>query len=469
MKSKIFTDSIKRILIIDFWSATPHLETSLEICLRLLKKRKKVYYMFLGDAVPFVECHWSTARVHKGLSTLLDALETDERNNFSFSVLDSSSIENEFYWPKFQSLQHLKLYQWEGKPIGISAISTIIDMLKSDDIDFSESDIQDLASKALTTFSTAYRLTTDALKTYQSHALVLFNGRFPSYAGSRYAASDQVIPVYFHERGSDQICFRLEPNPPHDYLAFKNNCLASIKRVLLTKPNIQMISDDWFLKRIKVTIEDDANITSYLNGAINGGISNRNIYSFFVSSTDEVASLPPDVYPNSFWPSQTHAICDLITALQILDPMGLLVVRLHPNMANKDQDQINRLGFLKYMNNVVMIEPDSSLNSYALASISKTVFTYMSTIGLESAFLGKHVVTMAPAYYDFLKVTHSASSYKQLIRLLKGKDSVNISTNLSSVRMRCSFYSTFINTPQQYYKYFRADGPNSGTFLGTRL
>jgi len=458
-----------KILVVDFWSASPHLETSLEICLRLLKEGKEVYYLFLGDVVPLVECHWSTKRVDTGLSRVVSALSTKEKNNFKYVLLNDIDTVADFVWPEFACLQELKLYSWKLKPIGISAVSTITDLCKSDDIDFSRHDVQTLAIKALSTFALAYEITTATLHSYKPDALVLFNGRFPSYAGSRYAAIDQDIAVFYHERGANPYCYSLKSNPPHDYWAFRNNCLAHAKRSFLDLLANESVSDHWFATRTKISDNDIADTICYLNERSSCNTIPGTIYSFFVSSTDELASLPSDTYPSHYWPSQITAICDLISAICTIDSRALLVIRLHPNMMNKDPDQISRYNFLSLIENVVLIEAQNKLNSYALAHVSKTVFTYMSTMGLEAAYMGRPVVTMAPAYYDFLRVTYPVKSYKELVRFLKCKDADYVPSSISSIKMRCSLYSSFLTAPQEYYRYYKAQGSNSGTFLGAVL
>lgn len=129
----------------------------------------------------------------------------------------------------------------------------------------------------------------------------------------------------------------------------------------------------------------------------------RMLNVFFTSSTDEFTSLGQEWNAVS-WANQYEAFACAINELA-KNGNDSFVVRVHPNLQNKDLVtvwrelvQITRL--LVECPQVELVLPDSKYSSYQLIDISDRVFVSVSSIGLEASGLGKPVWSFYPNYYD---------------------------------------------------------------------
>ena len=50
-------DACKSVAVVEFWNATPHIETSLEICLRASETSLNTYFIHWGAKVEYNECY----------------------------------------------------------------------------------------------------------------------------------------------------------------------------------------------------------------------------------------------------------------------------------------------------------------------------------------------------------------------------------------------------------------------------
>jgi len=467
-----FLESPKRtIVVIDYWDATPHLQTSLEICIRLALAGKTVYYYHWGSQVSLNECYSGPFPARRGLNIANDYLKRTGYKIITHSIADDQISAHVDSWPAFSHTEELRQFVWNGQPAGISVVSTLCDLFKASELDCRNSNCISLTRNGLSTFKRAYELTSHMINTVKPDAIVLFNGRYPSYSGSRYAAISGGIPTFFHERGSDNSRFLFTYQMPHS--VHQNNLrLAHAAKQMLGSSGLQAFDHglSWFYRRTSVSSQDLHYIRHFLAQASLQPSSNLRIYSFFVSSNDEIGSLPADVYPAMFWSSQIAALSDISSALLIYDPDALLVVRLHPNLVNKQPVELEHYASIGSMQNVILVQPnDTSINSYALAKSSHVVFVYCSTIGIEASQMGKKVYTMAPTYYDFLNVTTPIRTYAELSEAIQFCAANNAPPDIDldlSHQFRCSIYGLLQQESGIPYKYYSPLGSNDGLFLG---
>ena len=248
--------SFNRILSIDYWSVAPHFETSLEICVRMLQLRKSVKYCFWGNIVPLSECHIHNHRVLNAQNFL----------HFNYPDLDFEyldSLDSSLTLPKFPIFTHieqLKSYSWNALPAGISAASTVVDICKSSSPDFRDNKIRNLVLSALSSFIIAYKLTLKEISLSLPDALILFNGRYPSYAGSRYAAIQSGLSIFYHERGSVNDRFLLTKDMPHAVsemnLRLKHSGKQLLESIISNTSSHDIYRHQWFENRIKIEPSD---------------------------------------------------------------------------------------------------------------------------------------------------------------------------------------------------------------------
>jgi len=131
---------------------------------------------------------------------------------------------------------------------------------------------------------------------------------------------------------------------------------------------------------------------------------------FFTSSDDEYVG---------FWDSRREYFGSQMLAIEELarcvNAMNLnLVVRLHPNLANKPKDVQNRWKFAVRRYASVNFEADDKISSLHLIKNSLGVVTYGSTIGLEAVAARKPTLTLVDCIYDLLGCVDKATSLEEI-------------------------------------------------------
>ena len=192
-----------------------------------------------------------------------------------------------------------------------------------------------------------------------------------------------------------------------------------------------------------------------------------------MTSNDEIASLPRDIYPDMYWSSQEALISDLLSLISKFKDSLQLVVRMHPNLVNKQVLEQDRYAYLEDLQNVTLFHPDDcDINSYALAEISDAVFVYCSTMGIESAYMCKHVYSMSPSYYDFLKVVEPIRSLQELSDTILHIASNDFRSFLGfepNRRFRCNIFGNMQSSSGILYQFYSSLGRNHGTFLNVKF
>lgn len=131
-------------------------------------------------------------------------------------------------------------------------------------------------------------------------------------------------------------------------------------------------------------------------------------FVYFSSSDDEAVG---------FWDEWNEPLGEQIECVKrlqkIFDNQNRyeLIVRLHPNLKNKSDNQ--KLGWLtiKDSESSRIIGPEEPISSYELLDNSVGSITFGSTIGLESAFALKPSLVIADCGYDLLGVVDKATSW----------------------------------------------------------
>jgi hypothetical protein len=91
----------------------------------------------------------------------------------------------------------------------------------------------------------------------------------------------------------------------------------------------------------------------------------------------------------------------LIDAFQDIEEIKL-IIRVHPNILTKNRTDQMLWRNLNSNKNVLIIAPESRVDSYSLMNSSQGVLTYGSTMGVEAAYWGKPLGLLSRARYDEL-------------------------------------------------------------------
>jgi hypothetical protein len=149
-------------------------------------------------------------------------------------------------------------------------------------------------------------------------------------------------------------------------------------------------------------------------------VSEKPILAIFTSSDWEFAAL-------EFRPDKefSHELGNqyLVLPRILRDPVFLdrfqLVVRWHPNHVTSGKFEKYQVASIVSSNSHVRhILPSDNQNSYDLVEMADTVLVFGSTIGIESAFMGKPTILIGKASYSGLGAVYEPETYLNLQELI---------------------------------------------------
>jgi len=426
--------SSSRILVADAWDVTPHLESGLEIALRLAPSYSEVGYINYGNILPACECSaqsqmgsllkkigFKHARAEKGIKVAKEFASSCDLNvtfidTSSFQFPDDYLLEPE----SFCSLSSLQRVSFCGSNLlGISLVSSLVSLTANSLVN--PGDYKTLVSNLAIGFVRCFSLISNLLDHGGYDAIVIFNGRFASVKGAVLAATCLSKPIYFHERGCSKEKFSLKGYQPHDRTRFQ----ADIRENWYQSkcyPSALQTANEFFLSQRAGTPQGWISFNDcMIPGASASLISQAKakasskagrVICFFTSSEDEYVSTEGVFESSGFeWKSQDEACRALAKAA---DKYGhSLVIRNHPHLRYKsiaDMSKWDNLEFIDDQHNLTLIRSDSVVDSYELINACDLVVVYGSTVGIEAVYWKKPVIVMSDTLYDEI----GASIYKPL-------------------------------------------------------
>lgn len=236
------------------------------------------------------------------------------------------------------------------------------------------------------------------------------NGRFPGQKMAFLAAESHDVPTFHFEKGETPAGAYVQPYAPQNRLVSQ----AAVETVLAGVPSQQVIetAETWMARRAPASKSSNASSNEYSANWVNrvpSGIVGRTlsvqderlIVGFFTSSQDEFMFLGPEWQLHA-WESQAQAFDTLMTYFESLG--AICYLRIHPNLATKAHECfVRERREMKHLAerhpNLIVIDHDVPVSSYALLDHSDAVVVWDSTIGLEASARGIPVWTCAASRY----------------------------------------------------------------------
>ena len=487
MDSGSLFNSKKQVLIVEVWNASPHLETGLEIALRLASKGCKIVYMHIGEYLPCVEYFNAfggslkekllgyKASQNKGIAILKGAC-AKLKLNVRIAKPSSITYKCEACLPisALQSFQSLSEYSPRDSPkLGISVASSLASLLGSSLITPSEH--SELCNNLAASYMRSHAITSEAIKKYKPEALIVFNGRFACVKGIAIAAVQSGVDVFYHERGSSKDRFTLYPFQPHDRIALQKHILNQWYQ-LKTWDQAKSIASAYY--------EDKANgngrdWTSFVvlqkPGCAQQLLKESRLTSktgkvitFFTSSEDEFLACADAWQPDQLeWTNQIEAITNLI-GVALTQGHGI-AVRVHPHLLHKDKREREMWDTLSFLPpalkcKVAIIVSDSPVSSYELIRFSDVVASYGSTVGVEAVYWQKPSILLGNSGYDrCCECIYQPSSTRELENILMTIDQLKV------CRESAYPYGFHGGLNGVEFKFYKADTLFSGKFFGINL
>ena len=139
-------------------------------------------------------------------------------------------------------------------------------------------------------------------------------------------------------------------------------------------------------------------------------------FVIFNSSEDEIVSLGGDWDEDNLFESQLEAVGFV---LQHLPENSHLFLRIHPNLKGLNAEYHTNL-YKLHDKRLTIIPPESPVSSYALMDAAEKVLVMGSTMGVESCYWGKPVITLHKSEYYYLDVAYIPKSKDELVSMLEG-------------------------------------------------
>ncbi len=409
----------KKILLISAIGITPHIETSLEICQRLVVDNE-LSYINISSLLPYSTLY-STNIIKKNILLRNNILMADryikqyiyETKNMSLlniakikkvRIKDSHRINN----LKDKNLSDIKKISYQGYNIGEGLVSTIVSILQDSDPFPLNRNEERLLNKIYISSMICIEATQLLLKENNYDTAVLFNGRYACEYAIKQVLKEQKINIFYHERGWCENYYFFENYVPND-MSMRKKEILSLK-LKFSNDEIDKLGKQFFKRRregdgiswISFNKNHSNNISKILkNKIINNKKKGKKIISYFTSNEDEFISLEGIKEPFLTWGNQFEAIKDLGRICRELNLY--LIIRSHPNLQYKSIKENSRWSRLKEeikKLNFEWINSYEKESSYELINNSDLIITGGSTIGVEAVAMGKPSLVITECHYD---------------------------------------------------------------------
>jgi len=445
-----------KILIIEPFYWTPHVETGLELA-EILSEQNKVTYVgpdVLRSATD------GTARFVSRMQYTLSRKRTVSRyvtpKARVYSRAEIEAIERRLTLPSAQTFldptspefEHLKFEKFD---VGMGVVSSLVSLTR--DVHYDRERYRDLAIALGGEAMKLYLLTQELVRANDCDMVILFNGRVAAARGIRRACEAMGIRYIVHERGSSRDKYALfDRSTPH------------------LPDGIRRWADDWWRISADPAASGRAFLEKRRKNVATGWYSftgkqsvgncpprdGRRRVSFFTSSDDELIAIGDELPPDSPYCDQVHAVRSIGQACR--DRGYEFIVRFHPNTPPAQQDLVIAAREVTPL----VFEPTSEVDTYALIDSSDAVFTQNSTVGIEAAAVGK------PSFYAGRNVFEGCRSIR---RIMSDRDIAEATeaTEPPADQTDVLRYANYFGEHGIRYRYFEPRGFLSGTYRGCDL
>ena len=449
-----------KIAFFEIWNWTPHLETSLELAHRHLTAGDEVYYYFLGHDVGYKEGLTYKSPLARWLSRSPErrgaALLSTPRFHFFPRVRLAPARAQ---WPAmFQSLDELKQIRYGEFDVGLGVVSSLVHRTRDSDPDLLHH--RRLITSMLDSAVSVYAFTRRRIEQDRPDLVYTFNGRFANHRAVMRATQHSGVRLLLHERGADRSRYCVRPFMPHDGKKLQREMIAAWEAAAVDL-DAEGVAHRFFRDRRAGREQGWRSFTSrQRTGTLPKVPADTRVITYFASSDDEYVAVG-DIYRWEFWPDQYAAVLDLI-GLCSANPAVTLVIRLHPHLLDKAESDRQRWLSLPRAANVLVVPPESEVDSYALIEASSIVVTAGSTVGIEAVYWGKPSINLGPSIYSELEATYQPKSSDELRRLLDS-DQLRVDPRLAYP------YGFYMSTFGEKFEAYRPESLFSGEFMGVDL
>lgn len=445
----------QKILVIEPFFYTPHVETGMELA-EVLSEHNDVAYIG-PDRLRCV-----TDETYRFSSRLL--INCSRKRNVSSYLADSvrkyARAEIEELKGKLRVRDPSRFIDlndpnfgdamFENFDIGMGIRSSLLSLTRDTSVD--PGDHADYALALARDAVFLYQMTKELLRAEAFDIVVLFNGRLAPVRAIRRACEASGTRYLVHERGSSSGKFAIfdcaTPHQPAGYRQWADTWWHAVDDPVRNAADFlgkrrRGIATSWFSFTRK-------QVPNHCPPR-----SHRKRIAFFTSSEDELAAIGDELRTDSRFCDQAVAVRSVGSACR---ERGFeFVVRFHPNTPATATELMRTANEASQ----TVCGPSSEVDSYALIDSSDIVFTQNSTIGIEAASTGK------PVYYTGRNIFEHCTSVRRIMtdgdlgQALDSFDDIDPNDALK--------YANFLGAHGIDHKHYKPHGIVSGTYRGRDL
>ena len=296
---------------------------------------------------------------------------------------------------------------------------------------------------------------TELLSKNKFDKVILFNGRRTHDQALINVCKNLDVDYLNYEVGGSDGNFDLYQHGTHDRTELQKRMKYSYKSNL--NSGAKEHAHEWFQRRRfrKDYVAAQYAAKQKTGTELNFKNSNSKKIGFYSSSTDELASVGAGW--ESIFGEQEDSIA-LVAQLTSVRPDIEFVLRTHPNMRNKSKKTKKQWNqFVASLPIDQHIDANSQLDSYALLDQLDGIIVHGSTVGVESTYWGKPVISLAPTFYDELGCVNFPKTIQELENWLDNLPEPNPQESALP-------YGFFIRTRGLNYRNYISDRGIFGTF-----
>lgn len=445
--------------------AIPHFETALELIQTHIDNNDEVNLFYCAADLnscesnyhhSLITCAHCISRRKNGLKTILGLEKVKKRNFIDLSPSERKLVRD---WDiAFKNIDDLKAFKFENTDIGMAVASSFISLKRNPEPDLGSDAV--IINRLFKASLKVYLSFKKILQREKPDLVYLFNGRFSNIRPVVRLCEMNNITYKIHERGSNKTKYSLHENHlPHDFVEFQK----------LVEEHWESSPQDERIKVAENFYSDRKNgkeqawhsfVASQNKKELpnNWGPSKRNIV-IFNSSEDEFAAIG-DTLKERLFRTQLEGL--KFIAELVKDQSNISVyVRIHPNLKGIKNSTVTGIYDLCSANFHV-IDPDSTISSYALIDSSDVIVTFGSTVGIEATFWNKPSILLGDSFYKDLGSTYNPRTQDELSKLL-------LDDHPAKEKLGAYKYGFYINSYGIDYNLYQAEGLFAGRFKGEKI
>lgn len=454
--------------VFQFASGSIHFAASLELTKREISEGKFVSYFFWGSGTSF-PCRmgvYSESLRHKIPRKNVQLIRRISSNvnlsaeiTFNAAWVENALTETLDQLSKLSRIDDLRELEFDGAKPGPAIANEIVTLTKDRNLHIPN--YYPLLARLLRSYYEVYSATQQEIILNKLTKIYIFNGRFLHERAVWDAAKAAKIEVIIFETTRDRLHER-----PLGFHNRVNNQKLMIENWNTSKIKIESknkISDEWFC-----SLRSKSNPFHTLDQKKMQ--LQRPYFVYFSNSDDEAIG---------FWDEWNQVLGEQIECVKKLQHIFSnqdeydLIIRLHPNLASKQQQEIDAWTNLPPKNNSIIVGPSRDFSSYQLLDQSIGVMTFGSTLGIEAAFALKPCLVLADCKFDELGIADKATSWDYVSAWIS--NALDFDTRELSIRKEKSrIFGFFLATGGTEFKYTKLQNIGWGAweateFLGLRF